>query len=476
MRSTSLDPQPTAPLATRWRRIGTPIPVPESITAIKRLRSLEPRSMTGMPAIIWQEAEGFCVRDPYGNQWIDLTSGIVMANAGHGHPLIVEAIRQASDRNLLASYAFPTEVRTKLLAKLVTLAPFDDAKAILYCAGTEATECAMALMRQHGRRISPKKVGILSFAGGYHGRTFAASLAGGQPGPDDWIAREQVGHYQIPFPFCPRCPWGRDCYDECGESCFHKGLETLATRGVQPEQIVGIIGESVPGWTTFPLPRDFAQAMHSWALENKILIGFDEVQCGCGRTGRFFGFEHTGVVPDLIMLGKGLTSSLPLSALIGPAWLMDQPAPGEMSSTHGGNPVCCAAALANLEVIEEEKLVDRAAKTGEAVLERLRQLERDWPQYIRSFHGPGLFISIHLQVPGTSEPHLELVEAVVDELIRRGVLMFPTGRGYLKFVPPLCIELEAALEAVDVIRESFEAGIRRFPAPVGQEARTEVHR
>ena len=430
--------------------------------------------MTAMPPIVWHEAEGFLVRDPYGNQWIDLTSGIVMANAGHGHPRIAEAIRQAADAKLLASYAFPTDVRTQLLAKLIALAPLEDAKAIVYCAGTEATECAMALMRRHGQSISPSKVGILSFADGYHGRTLSASLAGGRPGPNDWITREQVWHYQIPFPFCPRRPWGRDCYDRCGESCFRECLNSLAAQGIEPEQIAGIIAEPVPGWATWPIPKDFARALRIWAAEHDILITFDEVQCGCARTGRFFGFEHTGVVPDLIVLGKGLTSSLPVSALVGPARLMDLPAPGEMSSTHGGNPVCAAAALVNLEIIEEEHLTDRAAATGAAVLERLRQLQHDWPEYVRSIHGPGLFISIHLQVPGTDEPHVELADAVVAEAVRRGVLMFPTGRGFLKFVPPLCIELEAALEAADVIRECFQSCILDGTSPVCREIITEA--
>jgi len=112
---------------------------------------------------------------------------------------------------------------------------------------------------------------------------------------------------------------------------------------------------------------------------------------------------------------------VPVSALIGPAWLMDLPSPGEMSSTHGGNPVCAAAAIANLKIIEDEQLVGRAATTGAAVLERLRQLQHDWPQYVRSVHGPGLFISIHLQVPGTGEPHVELADALVAEAVRRGV-------------------------------------------------------
>ena len=184
-----------------------------------------------------------------------------------------------------------------------------------------------------------------------------------------------------------------------------------------------------------------------------ILLTFDEVQAGCGRTGRFFAFEHLGVMPDLITLGKGLTSSLPVSAVIGRRALMDQPEPGDMSSTHGGNPVCAAAALANLEVIENERLVEASAGTGARVLEQLQQLGREFPDRFYAIHGRGLFISAHLRRPEDGQPDIALADAIVHEAVRRGVLMFTTARGFFKFVPPLCIDPEAALEAVDVIRE-----------------------
>jgi len=440
---------------SKWRRIVTPIPVPQSIPIIEKLRAAEARSMSAMPPILWQEAEGFLVRDPYGNQWIDLSSGIVVANVGHAHPRIVEAIRQAIDRKLLFSYAFPTEIRKQLIEKLVQLSPIEDAKAILFSAGTEATECAMALMRWHGRKISPEKVGILSFQDSYHGRTFAASMAAGIPGPNDWIEREKVHHYQVPFPFCAECPWGHDGYRECGAECFQKCLASLADRGIGPEKIAGILTESVAGWATCPLPIDFAQAMSNWAREHNILLTFDEIQAGCGRTGKFFGFEHFDVVPDLITLGKGLTSSLPASAVIGRREILDQPNPGEMSSTHSGNPVCAAAALANLQVIEDEQLVAASAKTGKIVLDRLKSLGDEHPELVRSIHGLGLFISVHLKQPSTGEPHVALADAIATEAIRRGVMMFPTARGFLKIAPPLCIDPEAALEAVEVVCDCF---------------------
>lgn len=453
-------PQPTTAVTSRWRRIVTPIPAPASIPVIKRLRAAEPQSMAGLPPILWDQAEGFLVRDRFGNQWIDLTSGIVLANVGHSHPRILEAIRSATEQRLLATYAFPSESRLRLLEKLIALSPILNSKAILYSSGTEATECALMLMRRHGQRIHPQKVGVVSLAGHYHGRTLAAHLASGMPQPTDWIERERVQHFQIPAPQCLTCPWGKSHDGSCGAECFRSGINAMAARGAGPERIAGLILEPVPGTTTLPLPRDFAAAAADWAKQHNVLLAFDEIQCGCGRTGKFFGGEHLGVTPDLIVLGKGLSSSLPVSAVIGHSTLLDLPLPGEMSSTHGGNPVCAAAALANLQVLEDERLIDAGARTGAAVMDRLRSLQREFPQSIRVVQGVGMFISVHLRRPGTDEPDVELADAVAQAAVRRGVLMFTTGRGYLKFTPPLSIDLEAALEAADVIRECL---IERIP-------------
>ena len=470
MNVSELTPQPTTAVDSRWRRIVTPIPVPASIPVIERLRAAEPQSMAGLPPILWDQAEGFLVRDRFGNQWIDLTSGIVLANAGHSHPRILEAIRWATEQRLLATYAFPSEPRLRLLEKLVALSPIPNSKAILYSSGTEATECALMLMRRHGQRIHRQKVGIVSLAGHYHGRTLAAHLASGMPQPTDWIERERVEHFQIPAPQSLTCPWGKSHEGPCGGECFRSSINALAERGVGPERIAGLILEPVPGTTTVPLPRDFAAAAADWAKQHNVVLAFDEIQCGCGRTGKFFGGEHLGVTPDLIVLGKGLSSSLPVSAVIGHSTLLDLPLPGEMSSTHGGNPVCAAAALANLQVLEDEELIQKSARTGTVVLNRLQDLQEEFPDWVRAVQGVGLFLSIHLRLPGSDSrgslrdptldrgaihdyPAIESADAVAQAAVRRGVLMFTTGRGYLKFTPPLSIDLEAALEAADVIRE-----------------------
>lgn len=444
-------PRETTPVRTAWRRIVTPIPAPGSIAVLERLRRVEPVSMAGMPPVVWAEASGFLVRDGFGNQWIDLTSGIVVANAGHAHPGIVAALRGQLDGGPLHTYAFPSPVRLELLEKLVALAPIEDAKALLFSAGTEATECAITLMRRHGRSISPDKIGILSFEQCYHGRTLGAALASGLPQPTDWIGRDRVGYHQIPFPFCPRCPWGRAAYDRCGSACFDSCLQRLAEQGITPDRLAGIILEPLPGWATWPVPQDFAAALMAWARLHQILVTFDEIQCGSGRTGTMFAGAHLGQVPDLIALGKGMTSSVPVSAVIGPRWLLDGPGPGEMSSTHGGNPLGAAAALANLRALEDDGLVERSERTGLLLLAELARLKTRFPRHVKSVHGRGLFISVHLTTPEDDTPNVRLADAVVHEAVRRGVLMFVTGRGYLKITPPLGIEPAAALEALAVI-------------------------
>ncbi len=446
-------------IQTTWRRIVTPIPAPQSKTLLDRLRVVEPRSMSGMPPIAWDQAEGFLVRDPDGNQWIDLTSGIVAANAGHAHPRIAAAIQRTVDQKLLFTYAFAQEPRLALLEKLVELSPIPDSKAILFSSGTEATECAMLLMRRHGRSQHPEKVGIVSFSDSYHGRTLAAALASGKPRSSDWISRSQVHHYQIPFPFGPRWPWGNSAEDPGGRLAFRSCLDQLAEQNVGPQQIAGFLLETVPGWATWPMPGDFARALAEWARAHDILLCFDEVQSGCGRTGRFFGFEHCGITPDLITLGKGLSSSLPVSAVLGRRDLLDEPAAGEMSSTHGGNPVCAAAALANLQVLEDEQLIAAADTTGRLVSARLRTLLQPFADHVLSVHGPGLFISIHFRNPVTGEPDDVLGDAVVDEALRRGLLMFYTHRGFIKFTPPLSMDLAAAMEAADVLSHCVAVAI-----------------
>lgn len=441
MRTSDLTPRATSRIETKFRRIITEIPAPDSVEIIEKLRSVEPRSMTGMPPIIWHEAEGFTVRDPFGNQWIDLSSGIVMANVGHSHPRILRAIKNQLDSQLIFSYAYPSDLRRRLLEELVKLAPPELDKAILFSAGTEATECALSLMRKHGLRSGSDRLGVISFENAYHGRTLAAKLAGGGPGLVDGLNREALQQFQLPSP----------------GSAGSKGFEAdLQAREIDPGKIAGIIIESIPGWTTRPYPQDYMDAMMRWARRHGILVTVDEIQTGMGRTGRWFAFEHYGITPDLVCCGKGLTSSVPVSAVIGRGEIMDLAAPGEMSSTFGGNPVCVSAALANIEILKQEKLIERSRVLGLELNKRLDVIAERHQRLIRWVAGKGLFYSIHLRAPDTDAALAEECDEIAMECVRRGVMLFVTGRGFLKIVPPLTISSEALFEAVGVIEEVMD--------------------
>jgi 4-aminobutyrate aminotransferase-like enzyme len=422
--------------------------VPESIELIERLRGVEPRSMHGMPPVVWEQAQGFLVRDPYGNQWIDLTSGILVANAGHSHPRIVQAIRDQLDAGLTFTYAFPSRIRQRALERLVEIVPAGLDKAILFSSGTEATECCLSLMRKHGLSIAPDKLGILSILECFHGRTLSAKFASGPRGPVDGLDRSSVYQKQIPFPGGP---------DSRGF------VEDVAAAGVQPGKTAGILIESIPGWATTPYPQQYVEELMDWARAHQVLVAIDEVQCGMGRTGRMFAFEHYGITPDLIACGKGLSSSVPASAVIGRKELLDLAPPGEMSSTFGGNPITAAAVLANLEVIKEEGLVERSARLGDTLGEALSGIAARHAHRVARLDGRGLFYSLHLKDPETGAPEVELCDEIASACVRRGVMMFVTGRAMIKFAPPLTIESEALLEAVEVVGETIDSACATRP-------------
>ena len=257
------NPHATSKVESRWRRIITPIPVPESLPLLHRLRTGEPLSMAGMPPIVWREAEGFLVRDPYGNQWIDLTSGIVLANAGHSHPKIIAAICNAIEERLLAAYAFPHESRLQLVEALVRLSPIPNSKAMLFSAGTEATECMISLMQKRGRKLRPDKVGILSFRRNYHGRTLGAKLASDIE--LDGIERNPAHNVQVALPEYGPPREGVD------QNLFDEVLRDLNLQGVDADRLAGAILEPAPGCITEPLPQPFAAALADWARRHEIV-------------------------------------------------------------------------------------------------------------------------------------------------------------------------------------------------------------
>jgi 4-aminobutyrate aminotransferase/(S)-3-amino-2-methylpropionate transaminase len=444
----SLEPRAVPPVETKHRRIRTSLPVPESIPILKKLQELEPQSMSGQPPILWDRAEGFNVYDAWGNKWIDWSSGVLVANAGHSHPKVVEAVRRQLDRPLMHTYCFPSEPRARLVEKLASLAPEGLDKVFLLTTGSEATECCIKLMRKHGAAVGGNgKLAIVTFVNGFHGRTMGSQMAGGWPAQKEWIVNLDPAMVQVPYP---------DGFRQADTS-FDVFLNSLAEQGLGPDQVAGVMLETYQGGSARFAPVDYIKRLAEWCDSHNIVLAFDEVQAGCGRTGKFWGFEHYGVTPDLIACGKGISSGLPLSAVIGTPRLMDQFPPGSMTSTHTGNPICAAAALAALEAIAEEDMVSNAARIGEILDDELSRLQAKHGAAagpIGAADAKGAVATLQMVEPGTTTPHPTFAAEIVRGAIDRGVLMFSpvgTGGGTVKISPPLMTPEDALREALGVL-------------------------
>lgn len=439
---------------SKYRKIATKLPVPESLHILEDLEKYESRSMHGQFPIVWDRAEGFQVFDAYGNCWIDFTSTIFVANAGHANPRIIEALQNLLNKKLLHTYTFANESRAKFLRKLIEFIPEPLEKAFLMSSGTEATECALKLMRMNGRKTHPSKLGIISFYGSMHGRTLGAEMLNGNPAKSDWIGCLDANIYHLPFPY----PWVvkenvLSNYDWAEH--FRNDIRNLQKNGLRIENVAGFMIESYQGWGAIFYPKKYIQALVKFAKENDILVAFDEIQAGIGRTGKLFTYEHYGVEPDLVCLGKGLSSSLPLSTVVGRKEIMDLPDVGSMSSTHSGNPLSCAAGLANLEAIESGNLIQESARKGELLHKKLNELKVKYPNRISYIFGKGLVAGIIIKNPDTGEPDSEFASKVSERCMQKGLLVVHTGRESIKIGPPLVIPDEALLEGVKVLDEAF---------------------
>ena len=440
------------PVSTKFRKLSGPIPNSATIKEIEKLREAEPLSMRGQPPVIWDRAEGVNVYDAYGNMWLDFSSGVLITNAGHGRKKIADAIISQASKPLLTTYCFPNEARVKLVRKLVSLAPQGLNKVFVLSTGAETTECALKLMRTYGRKTgTDDKSVIVSFENSFHGRTLGAQQMGSLGG-QAWIKNLDPEIVQVPFPDGFRCE----------EASFELFERTLARLGVEPDNVGGVISETYQGAGPNFMPKQYAKNLRKWCDKYGALLCFDEVQAGFGRCGTMWGFELYDVLPDLFCIGKGVSSSLPISAVIGADKVMNLYGPNEMTSTHSGNPICCAAALASIEVIEQEKLVENAAKVGLVLQEHLQLIKGEFSDVIGFAPSAGLVGGLLMVKKSSKDPDNELAWNVVNLCFRKGLLMFApvgVGGGCVKIAPPLCISEEAVKEGCEVIREAVKEAL-----------------
>jgi 4-aminobutyrate aminotransferase/(S)-3-amino-2-methylpropionate transaminase len=449
----SITPCSVPRVETKYRRILTPVPHPDSVPTLTRLIEFEPQSMRGQPPLVWDRAEDILVYDKYGNRWLDWSSGVLVANSGHSAPEIKQAIIDQVQSGLLHNYCFPSEERAALVECLAGLAPEGLKKVFLLTTGAEATECALKLARAHGIQVGgKKKIGFVGFDRGFHGRTLGSQQAGGMSAQKSWIGNLDPAIINVPFP---------DGYWQTDTS-FDRFVDAIVGSGLAPSHIAGVMMESYQGVGPDFAPADYVRKLADWCHAHGALLIFDEVQAGFGRTGKFWAFEHYGVVPDLICCGKGITSSLPLSAVIGRAEIMDQFAPGSMTSTHTGNPVCCAAALANIRKIQTGCLTDNAAALGPVLLDGLQAIQGKHPDVVGRVTARGLVGGLQAVKPGRKEPDHDLAHAIIQRCFQKGLLLFaPVGAWgqTVKIAPPLTTPRDALLEGLKVLSEAVEESV-----------------
>jgi 4-aminobutyrate aminotransferase-like enzyme len=446
----SIIPRAVPPVKTNYRTILTPLPHPDSLPTLQRLHRYEPQSMRGQPPLVWDRAEDIFVYDKYGNRWLDWSSGVLVANSGHGAPEVRRAIIDQVNSGLLHNYVFPSRQRADLVEALARLAPPGLDKVFLLTTGSEATECALKLARAHGiAKGGAKKIALVGAERGFHGRTLGAQQAGGMPGQKAWIVNEDPAIVQVPF---PDGYWTED-------TRFELFQETLRKKGLPPENVAGVMFETYQGVGPDFAPVEYIRRLAAWCRQYDALLIFDEVQSGFGRTGKLWAFEHYGVTPDLICCGKGISSSLPLSAVIGRPDIMDQFPPGSMTSTHTGNPVCCAAALANLRKLVAEDLPGHAARMEKLLAPGLAAIQRRHPGIVGHWSCRGLVAGLQITQPGRKEPNPDLAHDIVERCFHKGLLFFcPVGAWgqTVKIGPPLTIPEPALSEGLSVLSEAID--------------------
>ena len=273
----------------------------------------------------------------------------------------------------------------------------------------------------------------------------------------EWAGFEDPNVFHLPFPY----PWDENGHsiNESGVIRFERDVESLRAQGVDPAtDIGGIIFESYIGWSAAFFPEDYVQAWADLAGKNNFLVTFDEIQSGFGRTGKMFAYEHYGVKPDLICCGKGISSSLPLAAVLGRADVMDLPDVGSMSSTHSANPMSCAAGLANLQSIRELMLVEKSNAMGAFLHKRLTEMQHRFPAHISHILGKGMLAALIITDPDSDNAG-GLASRICESALRKGLLLVHTGRESIKIGPPLTIPEDALLEGLGVLEEAFNEAL-----------------
>ena len=396
------------------------------------------------------KAKGIYLYSTDGRKIMDFTSGIAVANTGHCHPEVVKAIFDQSQKlmHICAGVAYyPAYV--DLAEKLVKITPFSDAKVYFSQSGSEAIECSLKLAKY----VSKKKT-LVAFTHSFHGRTLGALSATYKKkyrnGYEDWLISDTKW---VKYPYCYRCPFGEK-YGSCTFKCIsqmkeliYKHINDIAAVIIEP-----ILGEG--GYV--PAPVEFIQELRTFTADNNIILIFDEIQSGFGRTGTMFAMNHYDVVPDIVALAKGIASGMPLGACVAKTEIMNQWTTSSHGGTYPGNPVTCAASMATINVLQKEKLLENAYEMGQYMKATLKDLMIKYP-VIGDVRGFGLMIGVEFIKPETGDYNTELVTKLRVKALEKGLVLISCGDHdqVIRMIPPLMITKEEVKKGLDIFVDAL---------------------
>lgn len=427
-------------------------PGQKSIEWIKRdERVLSPYNRPFYYPVVIKDGEGAIVRDVDGNEYIDFNSGIAVLNVGQCHPKVVKTIQDKCAEFMHYSYTdFHYTEPVELAERLATITPGNFPKKFFFAnSGTEAIEAALKVTKWHTRKQL-----FIAFIGAFHGRTHGSiALAASSPVHKKYFHPLMYGVSHVPYAYCYRCAFKMN-YPECNYWCVDFIDEWVLTKYVSPEDTVGFVVEPILGeFGYIPPPKGYLQRLRKLADKCGLLMIVDEIHTGVGRTGKMWAVEHEGIIPDVMTMAKAIGGGcMPLSATMAKAEIMDWD-PGAHCVTTGGNPVSCAAAMAVLDILKEERLIEKAAKMGDHMLKRLKEIQEN-NTMIGDVRGRGLMIGVELVKDlKTKEPASAEAKELITRAWKRGVLMITGGMSTVRMAPPLII----SRELVDKGLEIFES-------------------
>jgi len=436
-------------------RLKTALPGPNAKRVLAGDEKYLSPSYTRSYPLVAKEGRGIVISDVDGNEFFDFSAGIAVTSTGHCHPDVVAAIqKQAGELIHMSGTDFYYENMVTLAERLSKVAPMKGPHRIYYGnSGTEAIECALKLARYHTKRQN-----VIAFLGAFHGRTMGAlSLTASKPQQKRRFGPLVPGVTHVRYPDMYRGPAAGEDPEKFALNCALYIEEKLFKTVLPPEEVAAIFVEPVQGEGGYLVaPTVFMQELRRICDRHGILLVCDEVQSGVGRTGKWWAVEHSGVEPDMITIAKGIASGMPLGIVMTKAEVMDW-VPGSHASTFGGNPVCIAAALATLDVIEREKLVQNSATVGEYILDRMA----DWPRKHRlvgDVRGRGLMIGVDIvKDKATKEYAAAERDRIIELAFERGLLLLGCGPSAVRLSPGLVVTKDEAEVAVEILDESISA-------------------